>query len=66
MLFGSWLTRYSMDPERRLPVVQRPEHRKHEMRTWTERQAADFLQAVAEDRLSGTSSPVTVFSVARP
>ena len=37
------------------------------MRTWTERQAADFLHAVAEDRLSGhVSTPSTVSTVRGP
>jgi integrase len=33
-------------------LVERPEHRKHEMKTWTEGQAAAFLDAVEDDRLS--------------
>jgi integrase len=34
-------------------MVERPEHRKHETKTWTEGQAAAFLEAVEDDRLSG-------------
>jgi integrase len=33
-------------------LVERPDHRRHEMSTWTEAQAATFLEAVADDRLS--------------
>ena len=34
-------------------MVERPEHRKQEVKTWTEGQAAAFLEAVEDDRLSG-------------
>jgi hypothetical protein len=33
-------------------LVERPEHRKKDIGTWTERQAAAFLEAVSTDRLS--------------
>ena len=33
-------------------MVERPEHRKHEMKTWTESHAAAFLESLADDRLS--------------
>jgi integrase len=33
-------------------LVERPDHRRHEMSTWTEVQAATFLDAVVDDRLS--------------
>jgi integrase len=33
-------------------LVERPDHRKHEMNTWSESQAAAFLEAVADDRLN--------------
>ena len=47
------MTRYDKAPSRNVAkLVERPEHSKHEMRTWTAGQAGAFLDAVADHRLS--------------